>query len=453
MLTLASLFDGAGTAPYAAKLVGIKPLWSSKIEAYPLKVTAARLPEVEQMGDITKINGAEVPPVDIIVGGSPCFPAGTLVLTDKGLTEIEQIRVGDMVLTHMGRWRKVTDIGAKEAATVILKGNHYGLECTPNHPIYAKDRSGVGWVQAADMSGRQWCVPTVAEPVPYPVVNRHKGRNYKPLPEFSDGFFYFIGRWLGDGWVRDAQRKYRPNGQRFSTVFLCDSNDKLDELKETVKCVSDRFSVERVGTCAKIKCNGRNLCDFLTENFGKYAHGKTIPAWALTMPEQYRNALLKGILDSDGCRKEHSWRVSTVSKKLAFGIRLLAESLGFATAVYFTSTPETTEIEGRTVSQRSYYTTEIRNGNRHEDDSMHRWYKVKKIVNTGVRRIVYNMTVEEDNSYTADGIVVHNCQDLSVAGAQKGLTEGTRSNLFYEMIRIIKEMREVTNGKNPRFVL
>lgn len=67
MLTLASLFDGAGTAPYAAKLVGIKPLWSSEIEAYPLKVTAARLPEVVQMGDITKINGVEVPPVDIIV--------------------------------------------------------------------------------------------------------------------------------------------------------------------------------------------------------------------------------------------------------------------------------------------------------------------------------------------------------------------------------------------------
>lgn len=86
MLTLASLFDGAGTAPQAAKLVGIKPLWSSEIEAYPLKVTAARLPEVEQMGDITKINGAEVPPVDIIVGGSPCQDL-SVAGAQKGLAE------------------------------------------------------------------------------------------------------------------------------------------------------------------------------------------------------------------------------------------------------------------------------------------------------------------------------------------------------------------------------
>jgi len=45
------------------------------------------------------------------------------------------------------------------------------------------------------------------------------------------------------------------------------------------------------------------------------------------------------------------------------------------------------------------------------------------------------------------------CQDLSVAGAQKGLVEGTRSNLFFEMIRVIREMREATHGRYPRFII
>lgn len=71
-MTLGSLFDGAGTMPLAATLCGITPIWSSEIEKYPLAVTKARFPAVKQLGDITKINGMEIPPVDIITFGSPC---------------------------------------------------------------------------------------------------------------------------------------------------------------------------------------------------------------------------------------------------------------------------------------------------------------------------------------------------------------------------------------------
>jgi DNA (cytosine-5)-methyltransferase 1 len=71
-MTLGSLFDGSGGFPLAGVLNGITPLWSSEIEAYPLRVTAARFPGVKQLGDVTKINGAEIDPVDIITFGSPC---------------------------------------------------------------------------------------------------------------------------------------------------------------------------------------------------------------------------------------------------------------------------------------------------------------------------------------------------------------------------------------------
>lgn len=45
------------------------------------------------------------------------------------------------------------------------------------------------------------------------------------------------------------------------------------------------------------------------------------------------------------------------------------------------------------------------------------------------------------------------CQDLSVAGTQKGLIDGKRSSLFFEAIRIIMEMREATHGKYPRYAV
>lgn len=72
MMTMGSLFDGIGGFPLAAALNGIKPLWASEIEAFPIEVTKIRFPEMLHVGDITKLDGATLPPVDIICGGSPC---------------------------------------------------------------------------------------------------------------------------------------------------------------------------------------------------------------------------------------------------------------------------------------------------------------------------------------------------------------------------------------------
>lgn len=71
-LTLGSLFDGSGGFPLAAKMVGIKPIWASEIEPFPIRVTTKRMPEVKHLGDICKIKGDKIEPVDIISFGSPC---------------------------------------------------------------------------------------------------------------------------------------------------------------------------------------------------------------------------------------------------------------------------------------------------------------------------------------------------------------------------------------------
>ena len=72
MLKLGSLFDGSGGFPLAGALCGIEPVWASEIEPYPIAVTKTRFPHMKHLGDISKVNGAEVEPVDIITFGSPC---------------------------------------------------------------------------------------------------------------------------------------------------------------------------------------------------------------------------------------------------------------------------------------------------------------------------------------------------------------------------------------------
>ena len=69
---MGSLFDGIGGFPLAAVRNGIRPVWASEIESFPIEVTKLRFPNMVHVGDITKLNGAELPPVNIICGGSPC---------------------------------------------------------------------------------------------------------------------------------------------------------------------------------------------------------------------------------------------------------------------------------------------------------------------------------------------------------------------------------------------
>lgn len=71
-MTLGSLFDGSGGFSLGGILAGIKPVWASEIEPFPIRVTTKRLPFIKHYGDVSKMNGADIEPVDIITFGSPC---------------------------------------------------------------------------------------------------------------------------------------------------------------------------------------------------------------------------------------------------------------------------------------------------------------------------------------------------------------------------------------------
>ena len=69
------------------------------------------------------------------------------------------------------------------------------------------------------------------------------------------------------------------------------------------------------------------------------------------------------------------------------------------------------------------------------------WQPVKEIVNEQKKEDVYDITVENNHTFTANGVIVHNCQDLSLAGKQRGMEEGsgTRSSLLFEVKRLLQE--------------
>lgn len=452
-------------------MLGIEPVWASEIEKFPIAVSKYHFPNMKHHGSVCDIKGAEVEPVDIITFGSPCFPSGTLVITSNGYVSIEEVKVGDKVLTHTGRWCNVLKTGNKIANTIILKGfGHYGLECTEEHPFYSSDKtrnwngnrrsydsimSKPEWTPAKEMEGKFWGTPIITRSLVIP--SPREDNRFNDFPQMDKAFWWMVGRWLGDGWLRGRQRPKRPVGETWGQIFICCSHKETEALKIELNKTGLKWMIINERTVTKFRTNSKPLAEWLVQNFGEKADGKKIPSWVLGMRQEFRESLLEGYTSADGWeRPDGSYSITTVSKALAFGVRAIAESLNFSSQLYFSKMKPFTTIENRVVNQKDFYTVrynKIKKQTSRKEAFGVSWGKVRSLKQGRENQTVYNLEVEMDNSYIVENIIVHNCQDLSVAGKRAGMGEGTRSGLFTEAVRIIKEMRSGTDGRYPRYAV
>lgn len=383
-----SIFSGIEAATVAWQPLGWEPLAFSEIDPFPSTVLQHHYPDIPNLGDITKIDWNPYKgQADLVVGGSPCFPAGTLILTSEHLKPIEEIKVGDMVLTHRNRWRRVTATGSKIADTIVLRGNGVSsLECTPNHPFYARTRvhreSGYGyeykqeWIPATDMVGRQWLNMNAAtEPLPVPA-----------LPDgvsLTEPFLRLIGTWLSLG-----QSSSLP-------AFRFDSQS------------INRWVMKQFG--------------------GKEKH---IPSWVYGLSENLRISLLEGYFQRmDSVR----YAQPCSGMQLLVGMKILAAGAGYRSSILYEENPSIHS----TGTYRIKFNTSPIDPDDFDDDGY--WGRVNEKTVGRSNVLVYNLEVEDDHSYVAAGIAVHNCQSFSVAGKREGLAGA--SGLMYEYIRAVRELR------------
>ena len=441
-----SLFAGIGGFDLGLERAGFEVVRQVEIDPFCLKVLEKHWPHVDRGKDIREEEpetyveryGA----INLVCGGFPCFPAGTLVLCKDGLKPIEDVRVGDEVLTHTGVFRRVVRTVSRFANTIVLKGyGHPELVTTENHPFYASERartynshrrgwdscfSEPTWVFAKDMKRKYWATPVSFPQMDLPPIS-WEGREFENPPITPD-LMWLVGVWLGDGWVRMRKTKGR--------AIICASYDQADILRSAIRTAGFDASESKERTVIKFHITRRAFARWLVEHFGQKAHGKTIPTWALGMSRELREALLMGYLFADGFPYKDGYKATTVSKPLAVGIKLLAQSLGWSVSLYRYQPNRTSVIEGRRVGERPQWQIVLRGQTRSAFIKNGNVFGlVRSVSPTGRKELVYDITVEADHSFLADGIVVHNCQDLSVAGKRAGLA-GERSGLFYELLRI-----------------
>ena len=455
-----SLFSGGGGGVLASKILGWQTVAYVEWDKFPQKVLKARIADgliddAPVFGDVQEFDGKTYKgKAEVVSGGFPCFVAGTLVLTDEGYKAIEDVQVGDRVLTHRGRWRLVIAIMIKQDAPVreIKAQGVPGVVCTDEHPFYTRFRDHVWdntrrryvrrfgdpeWVDASELVVNKPGTPTQK------VKSHFLGQVLPPErpDENTEAFWWVIGRYLADGWR--VERKDRPKGN--GRVIISCNHNEADDLEQRIKAAGYHGTRSKERTATKFHIVRNDLFQ-MTEAFGHLAHGKHLNERVLSLPAAKARAVCEGYFTGDGCRQDNArgsgthLSCSTVSKALALGMALLAQrAYGVVASVRLVPTEDTTVIKGREVNQRDFYRVTVpeRNKSAILGDG-YGWKNIRSNEPKG-RATVFNIAVEEDESYVADGAIVHNCQPFSVAGKRQA--QDDERNMWPATLRIISEVQ------------
>ncbi len=457
--TFIDLFAGIGGMRRAFEGAGGECVFTAEWNKYALETYVANHgADHPVVGDITQVPAAEVPDHDVLVGGFPCFPAGTLIETQSKFVPIEEIRKGDLVATHERRLRKVLNVMRRDDAELIeikITGIP-SFRTTDEHPFYVRKRTRVWnnerrgydhrfsspeWVAAKDLTRDHFAA------LPMDVPGEQQGTH-------SAEFWYMIGRWLGDGWIVDHPRTEEGRKHQFiKKAIICTGAEDSNALQAAISAAGYHSTAEAERTVVKFHISSHALVDFL-EEFGRGATGKQIPRRIFSQPLWVQEAIWNGWIDSDGYKfkEKEKWAATSVNRAMSLQMARIARNVfGKVACVKRGTVPTTRVIEGRTVNQSAQYQTSLstRNHGLTFIEDGFAWVKVKWVRPTDEKATVHNIEVEEDNTYIAEGVVVHNCQPFSLAGVSKknslgrahGFADETQGTLFFDVARIIEAKR------------
>lgn len=208
-MNVLSLFDGISCGRVALERAGITvdKYYASEIDKGAIAISNKNYPDIINLGSVEDWRswGIDLSKIDLLIGGSPCFKDGALITTDKGYKNIEDIRVGDMVLTHKNRFREVVKL------MVSISSNLYELnicgspktEVTGDHPYYVRGMSRV-WDSDLKTNRRIFSEPdwktvselTKGDYIGFPIYNLSENPYNLTKEDDEDAFMIDNHLWL-----------------------------------------------------------------------------------------------------------------------------------------------------------------------------------------------------------------------------------------------------------------
>lgn len=420
----------------------------------------------QNYGSIVDIKANKLPKIDILTYSFPCFVAGTLVLTNKGYKEIETLKEGEKVLTHTNSYQKIVKTMINETNTIyeINSMASENIKTTSEHPFYVRQKIDINtkirkdnfdipkWIEVKDLNPKtDYLGIAINQKSKIPKIKENRKNSKYNLKNVIDNkdFWWLVGLYIGDGWININKKN------KNHRIVICASSKNLQHLKIEKKLnnLNIHFSKVLEKSIYKYHICWKELTLFLLQ-FNRGAINKELNDTILNLPITYMKKFIQGYLFADGSylKKSKTYTFTTVSQKLAYGIgQCIAKAYKQPFAIYKVEKKNTYIIENRIVNQKDNYIIRFSlDKNKIKKsfyDNDYIWFPIKSITKYEENTKVYNIEVENDNSYTVNNVICHNCQDLSIAGKKAGMEKGsnTRSGLLWEVKRILEEAKELNN--------
>lgn len=390
------------------------------------------------------------PPFGLYIGG--CLTPGEKVCTQRGLVNVEDVTLDDRLINKDGKFVEIKNLQRYDKVnepiyTIKVANTCRTTTFTGEHPIYI---SNTAYGQYDFVRSRNI---QVGQYVRIPNIYKHTNCEIDS-PMIGMDFWWFVGLWLGDGWV-DMKKHC------VSIAFDLKQNTFYDRYHDFLKKHNIQYYERVRQNSLEVNFTSHKISKWLNDTFGKYSYGKHIPDRIKRIPDIYKIALLHGYLDSDGsvCYNKNAKIAQIEFVSVNLGLLEDMQDLCFALDVVggISKLRDAKEamIQGRLVNQKATY--HLRLGGfatiqlaklmlqltDHEDEKLAKvdfsrivkhnstscfcegdyiYSKIKEIKTSKYTGVVYNFECET-HTFMCRNILTHNCDPLTY---QRGIIEQKR---------------------------
>ncbi|PIR79891.1 MAG: hypothetical protein COU25_03110 [Candidatus Levybacteria bacterium CG10_big_fil_rev_8_21_14_0_10_35_13] len=373
--------------------------------------------------------------------GFRCVGGFTPIYTKrKGITVVRDLKIGDEVLTKTGKFKKVI---AKHKRTIKKKERLFEfqtylgeeIKISEGHPLLTLKDGKEQWEFIENIKPADEVVfplPVFPPDNPHPAPKKLELQTisgYKKTFTLDEDFYRFIGFWIGDGFTNDFH-----NTERIGLTFNNKTEKKLAlEYEEIINKTLQIDSVSHYIHNGGLNLYWRDepLKHWFSVYFRRQWTGKMLPEWFSHITKKQFLAFLTGWIESDGSiDKDGATKIVTKERDLAAFAQLIGLSFGIIIGLHYIR-----------VRNKTYYTLVIPKTRRKVRVIRKKLYvkvlRNKELKNRDPRIQLYDIQVEDDESFCIPMATLHNCQihkdGENVRMFSRNLEEMT--HMFPELLR------------------
>lgn len=378
---------------------------------------------------------------------SACFEKGTAIETDGLPKNIEDITIGDMVLTHQSRYKKVTNVMGREDTIFEVKIDKLPLMyVTAEHPFLTKR----GWVKVKDLKPKDDFIEigmrrddtrdmiitfngheengkiykTLEAKENIKKFNRKFSLHENPIKNnvsINDDIAWLLGVFIADGSISQGYDIRITLGMH----DVVEANRIIDIFKKEfdieAKLITTKQPSGRKGDgWITVRVHNKFLSDWIVENFGKGFNKKVLPNWIFHLRDNLKMKFIEGVAFGDGTPiNSYGIRIGLCNEVVVRQLFQLLTSIGYKPSLH----------KKKLIKNGKFHLWSVEYGTQHNPGMVKgNAYRLNYIKDTKKVTRVYNFEVEDDHTYVANQVIVHNCFILpvedSIVDIYRAITDG-----------------------------